>query len=580
MIIDEAKLRNLVLDANLASLQDLEQFDKQKKKTTLTEYLLNLGKVKESEVKRLEAYVLGIPFIGLVKEKIDKTVLSLIPEAIARKYNIVPYKKQGNDLEVAILDINNLPAIDFVKKKTGLRILPRMTDSESIKAVLVQYKKSLQAEFDSIIQKEVGSIKAIDEKDKDVSEKDLKELAEDLPVVKIVDSLISHAILQDASDIHIEPGENDLVVRYRIDGILHDAMTLPKDAASAVVARIKVLSNLKLDEKRLPQDGRFKIILDETPVSFRVSTLPTYFGEKTVIRILRESSHGFTLEGLGFHGYALEAIHEGMRQHAGIILASGPTGSGKTTTLYTMIDILNTPEVNISTVEDPIEYQMARINQTQVKPEIGMTFANGLRALLRQDPNIIMVGEIRDGETASLAVNAALTGHLVLSTIHTNSAAGAIPRLIDMGVEPFLIVSTAKVIVAQRLVRRLTHTKEQYFLSDAELKSLSSVIDPERIINFLVQEGVVEKGTELQKIPFFRPLKSEESEDGYKGRVGIHEALKVSPAVKEIILRNGTADEVEAQAKKEGMMTMLEDGIFLAVQGKTTIDEVLRVISE
>ncbi len=405
-------------------------------------------------------------------------------------------------------------------------------------------------------------------------------MAEDLPVIKIVDSLISHAILQSTSDIHIEPGEKDLVIRYRIDGILHDAMTLPKDAAPAVTARIKVLSNLKLDEKRLPQDGRFKMIIDDAPVSFRVSTLPTYFGEKTVIRILKESSHGFTLEGLGFHGESLERIHEGMKQHSGIVLASGPTGSGKTTTLYTMLDILNTPEVNISTVEDPIEYQMPRINQTQVKSEIGMTFANGLRALLRQDPNIIMVGEIRDGETASLAVNAALTGHLVLSTIHTNSAAGAIPRLIDMGVEPFLIASTAKVIVAQRLVRRLTTAKEQYFLTEGEITALGKAVDLEHARTFLEAEKIIKPGIAWKEIPFYRPKANEESEDGYKGRVGIHEALKVSGAIKEIILRGGSADEVEAQGKKEGMMTMIEDGIFQAIQGQTTIDEVLRVVSE
>lgn len=582
MIIDEAKLRNLVLDANIATLNDLAEYDKVKKEkeVTLSDFLLQNGKVKESEVKRLEAYVLGIPFIGLTKEKIEPEVLSLIPEPIARKYNVVAYRKHAKDLEVAMLDIDNLPAIDFIKKKTGYRILPRMTDSESIKAALLQYKKSLQAEFDSIIQHEVGNIQRVDDKGEEIDEKNLKELAEDLPVVKIVDSLISHAIIQGASDIHIEPGEGELIIRYRIDGILHDAMTLPKEAAPAITARIKVLSNLKLDEKRLPQDGRFKIVLDEQPVSFRISTLPTYFGEKTVIRILRESAQGFTLEGLGFHGDALERIHEGMKQHSGIILCSGPTGSGKTTTLYTVLDILNTPEVNISTIEDPIEYQMPRINQTQVKSEIGMSFANGLRALLRQDPNIIMVGEIRDGETAGLAVNAALTGHLVLSTIHTNSSAGAIPRLIDMGVEPFLIVSTAKVIIAQRLVRRLTNDKEEYTLSEGELTALKKLIDLDRMRELLEGEGIIKKGTDWKKITFYKPRKSEESPDGYKGRIGIHEVMKVTPAIKEIILRGGSADEVEAQARKEGMVTMLEDGIFQAAQGKTTIDEVLRVVSE
>ncbi|MEK7227874.1 MAG: GspE/PulE family protein [Patescibacteria group bacterium] len=582
MVVDEVKLQSLLLDTSILTVDDIAAFEKEKKQkeTTLSDFVLSAGKVKEPELRKLQAYVLGIPYLNLENEKIDKEVLQMIPEPIARKYNIVAYKKRGNDLEVCILDIDNLPAIDFVKKKTGLRILPRLTDTESIKSVLVQYKKSLQAEFDTIIQKEVGSLQKVDEKDDKTSEKDLKEMAEDLPVIKIVDSLISHAILQGASDVHIEPGEESLVVRYRIDGILHDAMTLPKDAAPAITARIKVLANLKLDEKRLPQDGRFKIVLDDSPVSFRVSTLPTYFGEKTVIRILRESSHGFTLEGLGFHGESLERIHEGMKQHSGILLASGPTGSGKTTTLYTMLDILNTPEVNISTVEDPIEYQMPRINQTQVKSEIGMTFANGLRALLRQDPNIIMVGEIRDGETASLAVNAALTGHLVLSTIHTNSAAGAVPRLIDMGVEPFLIVSTAKVIVAQRLVRRLTSARAQYFLTEGELAALGKVVDLDRARIFIEKENLVKAGTPWGKIPFYKATKSEESEDGFKGRVGIHEALKISPTIKEIILRGGSADEIEAQGKKEGMMTMIEDGIFQAIQGQTTIDEVLRVVSE
>ncbi len=537
--------------------------------------------MKSTDLKRIEAYILGIPFVTLTTEKIDFDTLSVIPEPIARTNNIVAFKKDAGTLEVAMLDVEDLPTIDFIKKKTHLRIIPCLTDESSIKAVLVQYKKSLKAEFDDIIQKESASIKTVDEKKEgDESEKDLKELAEDLPIVKIVDTLISHAISQGASDVHIEPLEETLVVRYRIDGLLHDAMTLPRDTSSGITARIKVLSGLKLDEKRLPQDGRFKIDNDGQKVSFRVSTLPTYYGEKTVIRLLRESSHGYTLEGLGFHGGALERIHDAMKQHTGMILAAGPTGSGKTTTLYTVLDILNTPDVNISTVEDPIEYQMPRINQTQVRPEIGLSFANGLRTLLRQDPDIIMVGEIRDGETASLAVNASLTGHLVLSTIHTNSAAGAIPRMVDMGVEPFLIVSTVRTVIAQRLVRRLTTSKEKYFMTEAELEALKKVVDMDRMMNFLKQEKVVEDGVTWDKIPFYRPKKNEESEDGYKGRVGIHEVLYVSSAIKELILKDAPQDAIEKQAKSEGMMTMLEDGIFLAVQGVTTTEEVLRVVSE
>ena len=583
MRIDEDQLKRYIVDAGLVNKEGISYIEKtaREKKQKFTDTLLTEGKISETDLKRMEAYVLEIPFVNLVNEKIDFAILSLIPEPLAHKYNIISYKKTEKGLEVAMLDVDNLPVIDFIKKKSGLKILPRLTDSASIKSALLQYKKSLQAEFDNLIQKEVGPLAIAKEGDTETSEEELKKMAEDLPVVKIVDSLIFHAILQGASDIHIEPGENELIVRYRIDGILHDAMILDKSAGSGITARIKVLSNLKLDEKRLPQDGRFKINQNGEKVSFRVSTLPTFYGEKTVIRILRETSGGFSLEdGLGFHGEGLERIHESLKQKTGMILATGPTGSGKTTTLYTMLDILNKPEVNISTVEDPIEYQMPRINQTQVRPDIGLTFANGLRSLLRQDPDIVMVGEIRDGETAGLAVNAALTGHLVLSTIHTNSAAGAIPRMIDMGVLPFLIVSTVKTIIAQRLVRRLTDTKEKYFLSKGEKENLSELVDLDRMLAFLKAEKVVGPDATWDKIPFYRPVKSGDSEDGYSSRVGIHEVLKMSPAIKELIISGKSADEIEAQAKKEGMMTMIEDGIFQSAIGNTSIEEVFRVVSE
>ena len=551
------------------------------RKQSLADILVSSGKLKDPDRRRLEAFALGIPFVSLSDKKIDFTVLSLIPEPIARTNNIVAFNKTSEGLEVAMLDVADLPTIDFVKKKTGLKILPRLSDDASIKTALLQYKKSLQADFDEIIQHESTSFKTVLEREGTQNEeKDLKQLAEDLPIVKIVDTLVSHAILQNASDIHIEPQEERLIVRYRIDGILHDAMSLPKDTAPGITARIKVLSGLKLDEKRLPQDGRFKMTSEGEKFSFRVSTLPTYFGEKTVIRILRENSHGYTLEGLGFHGEALERVHNSMKQRTGMILAAGPTGSGKTTTLYTMLDILNLPDVNISTVEDPIEYQMARINQTQVKPEIGLTFANGLRTLLRQDPDIIMVGEVRDGETAGLAVNAALTGHLVLSTIHTNSASGAIPRMVDMGVEPFLIVSTVKTVMAQRLVRRLTKQKESYILTSEELASIGKIVDLDRLLSFVKKEKIVPEGANWNTIPFYRPVKNEESEDGYSGRIGIHEVLPVSLAIRQLILAHAAEDEIEKQARIEGMMTMLEDGLFLAIQGLTTTEEVLRVVSE
>jgi len=592
MEINEEQLKKFILDSGLVSKTDLEDAFKkaETKKQKIGDILIADGKISETDMKRMEAFVLGIPFVSLTDQKIDFSILSLIPEPIARNYNIVAYKKSEKGLEVAMLDVDDLPVIDFIKKRSGLKILPRLTDASSIKFVLVQYRQSLTAEFQDIIQKESSSFgvsskedlsaQAGGEKVSEKSEFELKKMAEDLPVIKIVDSLIFHAILQNASDIHIEPGEHELTVRYRIDGILHDAMVLDKNAGLGITARIKVLSNLKLDEKRLPQDGRFKLEQNGEKVSFRVSTMPTFFGEKTVIRILKENAHGFSLEILGFHGEGLERIHNSLKQKTGMVLATGPTGSGKTTTLYTMLDILNRPEVNISTVEDPIEYQMPRINQTQVKPEIGLSFANGLRSLLRQDPDIVMVGEIRDGETAGLAVNASLTGHLVLSTIHTNSAAGAIPRLIDMGVEPFLITATVKMIIAQRLVRRLTSNKEKYFLSSLERKNLAKIVDLDRVLGFLKDEKIIGANDTLEKVPFYKAVKGAPFEDGYSGRVGIYEVLTVTHVIREMILKGNLQDDLEIQAKKEGMMTMIEDGVFQAVLGMTTLEEVFRVVSE
>src|SRR3989344_1103112 len=457
MHVSEGELKEFIIDSGRVAKKEIDAADEEAKKRgqSLGAILVSRGSLTEDALRRIQAYVLGIPFVNLKEHRIPIDVLALIPEPIARTHNIIAYKKEDPSLDVAMLDVEDLASIDSVRKKTGLKILSRLTDTESIKSTLLQYQKSLKDEFGDIISSEAGKIRVIAEGNKDLSGDDLKKMAEDLPIVRIVDTLLRHAIVQGASDIHIEPMEAEVLLRYRIDGILHDAMTLPSSAAAGIVARIKVLANLKLDEKRLPQDGRFKMETEADKVSFRVSVLPTFFGEKTVMRLLRETGEGFTLDALGFHGESLEHIHSALKQTTGIVLVSGPTGSGKTTTLYTMMDILNTPDVNISTIEDPIEYQMQRVNQSQINPTIGFTFANGLRSLVRQDPDIIMVGEIRDGETASLAINAALTGHLVLSTIHTNSAAGAIPGLIDMGVEPFLLVSTVRVIVGQRLVRKL-----------------------------------------------------------------------------------------------------------------------------
>ncbi|QQG42777.1 MAG: Flp pilus assembly complex ATPase component TadA [Candidatus Giovannonibacteria bacterium] len=584
MKIEQQQLKAFLLDSELVKKADLEKAEEEAKKSgkKIEDVLLGLGKITDEELARLKAYILGIPFASLEGEKIDPKVLAVIPEPIAKKHNIVSFKKTGNNLEVAMLDPEDLETIEFIKKKSDLKILPRLTDISSMKYALAQYQKSLEAEFGEIIKGESEALATVSKEagGEAAGIEDLKKAAEDLPIVRIVDTLIRHAILQRASDIHVEPMEKEVVVRYRIDGILHDAMVLPKQVAPGIVARIKVLANLKLDEHRLPQDGRFKIETEEYKYSFRVSVLPVFDGEKVVMRLLPENSRGFTLEDLGLHGEALELLHKNIKKPLGMILATGPTGSGKTTTLYTILSLLNIPGVNISTIEDPIEYRMPRVNQTQVRPDIGFSFATGLRSLVRQDPDIVMVGEIRDTETASLAVNAALTGHLVLSTLHTNSAAGSLPRLLDMKIEPFLIASTVNVIIAQRLVRKLYKERTKYSLTEAEIKQLGENVDLERVLDFLKKEKIVSAKASWKDIPFYKSKPSDEAPDGYSDRVGIHEILQMTPTIKDLLMKNATADQIEAEAKKEGMMTMLEDGIFKSVQGLTTIEEVFRVTTE
>ena len=595
MKIDQDQFENFVLDTNLVGESELKdlKIEALKNKERLEDLLVEQGIITSERLTKIKAYLVGIPFIDLSKETIDPEVLKIVPEAIARKHGIIAYDKSGDQLEVAMLEPEDLQTIESIKKKADLQILPRLTTPDSIKSALKQYQKTLEAEFGEFIQKDEeesgGTVKGISkveikrEGDDDVMPDAgaLQQSAEELPIIRMVDTLLKHAILQDASDIHIEPVEKEVVVRYRIDGILHDAMTLPKQAQSGLVARIKVLSNLKIDEHRLPQDGRFKIEADEYKVSFRVSILPVYGGEKIVMRLLREGSKGFTLEELGFEGEPLERIQRNSRKPHGMILITGPTGSGKTTTLYTILDILNTKDVNISTIEDPIEYQMPRINQTQVRAEIGMTFAAGLRALLRQDPDIIMVGEIRDKETAELAIHAALTGHLVLSTLHTNSAAGALPRLMDMGAEGFLLASTVNVIIAQRLVRKLcSEGKEQYNLSEVELTNLKKSLSMDEILTHLQKSEKLAADKKWTDIEFSKPKESADCPDGYKGRLGIYEVLEVTESIRELINKEANTDEINAKAIEEGMITMIEDGMSKATQGLTSIEEIIKVTQE
>ena len=505
MRVEPQQLRAFLLDAGLVTEGQFEQANKKARKTgqKIGDVLVSEGLISQEQLIKLEAYILGIPFVNLEKETVNPEVLRIIPEPIARSHNIIAFRKKGNNLEVAMLDPEDLQTIEFIKKTANLKILARLTTPESIKNVLRQYNKTLESEFGEIIKKEAEGIKTIKEEKTVEAKEKLGKLAKELPVIRIVDTLLKHAILERASDIHIEPQEKEVIVRYRIDGILHDAMILPKQVASGIVARIKVLSNLKLDEHRLPQDGRFKVETEDYKYAVRVSILPVSDGEKIVMRLLSENTKALTLEGLGLRGKALEWVQLSLRKPVGLILVTGPTGSGKTTTLYTILEILNKPEVNISTVEDPVEYRMPRINQTQIRPKIGLTFAAGLRSLLRQDPDIIMVGEIRDNETASLAINAALTGHLVLSTLHTTNASGALPRLIEMGAEPFLISSTLNVVLAQRLVRRLCDEKEKYNLDKAMVDNLSKYCDMNRILEILREEKLIKKRQKIYDIKFY-----------------------------------------------------------------------------
>jgi type IV pilus assembly protein PilB len=571
MRVEPQQLRAFLLDTDLINEQQFDQAHKKAEKSNqkVGDVLVSEGLITQEELIKLEAYILGIPFVNLEKEMIPIEILRIIPEPVARSNNIVAFRKKDENLEVAMLDPEDLRTIEFLKKTSNLRILPRLTTPESIKNILLQYQKTLEAEFGDIIKKEAGIIRPVKE-----------EVAEELPIIRIVDTLMKHAILQRSSDIHIEPLEKEVIVRYRIDGILRDAMTLPRQVSSGIVARIKVLSSLKLDEHRLPQDGRFKIETEDYRYSIRVSTLPVFDGEKIVMRLLPETTRALTLESLGLTGKNLEKVQESLKKPVGMILICGPTGSGKTSSLYAMMEILNTPEVNISTIEDPIEYRMRRVNQTQVNPKIGLTFASGLRSLVRQDPDIIMVGEIRDNETAGLAVNAALTGHQVLSTLHTTDAAGANPRLIDMQVEPFLISSTLNLILAQRLVRRLCPEKEEYHLSDPEIRNFEKYCDFKKILKILRDEKIAKPNDTIKDIKFYKPKPSKESEDGYKGRIGIFEVLPVTESIKEFIVKQATSSQILAQAQREGMRTMVEDGFVKAAQGITSIEEILRVITE
>ena len=554
-------------------------------KVPLQELVIRTNTLTESELTSLYAESIGTPFADINIKELDREVLKQIPEKIARLYNMVVFAGSIDDPEearqIAMEDPDDLQAIDVLHKLFGQNIKIFIATKFNILSALDQYRGNIGSEINKVIT-ESGEA---EEEEASVSE---DEISEDSPIAQTVNLIIEYAIKSGASDIHIEPRDKHVIIRYRIDGVLREANRLPKRTLSALVSRIKILSNLKIDERRAPQDGRFKINMNGRVFAFRVSTLPIAEGEKVVMRVLDESSEPLPLQKLGFWGKALEDIQEASHEPHGMILVTGPTGSGKSTTLHSVLHILNKPDVNISTIEDPVEYKLEGVNQTQVNPVAGMTFAAGLRALLRQDPNIIMVGEIRDGETAGLGVQAALTGHLVFSTLHTNNAATCLPRLLDMGIEPFLIASVVRVVIGQRLVRRLVPEDSEAYEPDAtERKEIERVFhittkqDWEQILALVQKAQEQFEKPKTDKIIFYRPKSDLPKErTGYKGRMGIYEVLKNSTEVQKMIVANSTSEEIQKKSISEGMVTMQLDGLVKAMLGMTSIEEILRVTRE
>ncbi|MBI5733977.1 MAG: Flp pilus assembly complex ATPase component TadA [Candidatus Kerfeldbacteria bacterium] len=567
-------LTKAVLDNKIITPADLKKIKEELKNgnVSLEDYLLKQHLATADVLYDLIAKQLNLPFIDLKNVLIRKDILLAIPEPIAQTHQIVAFDKDDHSLKIATTDPEDLQTFEFLEKKFGLKLDINLTTPDSIREVLKQYHKSLKAEFAELTKE-----------DKPEAGNDLQKMAEDLPIIRIVDTLLEYAIFERASDIHIEPTETEVIVRYRIDGVLRDVMTLPKAVQAGLTARIKILSNLKLDEHRLPQDGRFKIKTKEYEFSFRVSIIPVFDGEKIVMRLLQESGQILTLEQLGFQKSCLTLVKRNVSKPHGMILVTGPTGSGKTTTLYSVLNVLNTPEVNISTIEDPIEYRMPRINQSQVSPRTGFTFAAGLRSLLRQDPNIIMVGEIRDMETAEIAIHAAMTGHLVLSTLHTNDAVGTLPRLLDMGVAPFLVSSTVNLIIAQRLVRKICQNCiASYQLTRKNIEDISTQLDLEALLANMTREGAISSTKQkMETMLFYRGKGCKQcNQEGYRGRIGIYEILEVDDKVANLILNRAPSQELLKAALDQGMLTMLDDGFIKAKSGITTIEEVMRVTRE
>lgn len=583
-----------ITDEELIVMRDQQKGDKK----PLQDLVVRNKITTESDLTKLYANEIDLPFVEINPKEIKREVLKLIPERIARQYDAILFAiDEDGTKQLAMADPDDIQAVSFLKKQLGEPLAIHVAANSNIQAALDEYRGNIGSELTKVISP--------DEEEEVSEEVNEEDLAEDSPIAQTVNLLIEYAIRSGASDVHIEPREDAVSVRYRVDGILREANKLPKKVLNSLVSRIKILSNLKIDERRVPQDGRFKIQLGGKMYALRVSTLPITEGEKVVMRILDESTKAATLEELGYWGKSLDSINQAIKQPHGMILVTGPTGSGKSTSLFSILSLLNKPAVNISSIEDPVEYRIEGANQVQVNPKAGMTFVAGLRALLRQDPNIIMVGEIRDSETAGLATQAALTGHLVFATLHTNNAATTLPRLLDMSIEPFLIASTVRAVVGQRLVRRLCIDCRSEIEPDAAtLKRIAESFGADsgamKRIHQLEEQalaGGIGKGkagkskvntealatseSKIQKLYKANPEGCEScNHTGYKGRMGIYEVLGNSTDIEKLIVANATSDELQQQAIREGMITMQVDGLIKALRGQTTVEEILRVTAE
>jgi len=546
-----------------------------KTKKDLEQYLVDERIIDELELYNYAAEEMGVPFISLQGKEIKKEILNIVPAPLAQMHQMIAFSATKKEMCLAMLDPLDIQTTEFIQRKTGLIPKVYLTTPTDIKDALRRYHADLNEEGLSIEQ--------LVEKQAEGSD-DLKKAAEKLSVINIVNNILDHAVFEGASDIHIEPQEKEMVIRYRVDGVLKNVMTLPKTIQGGITARIKILTKLKIDEHMVPQDGRFKIKVNDERLSFRVSIVPVYDGEKIVMRLLHEGQKPLSLDQLGFLPEARKILESAIDKPHGMILVTGPTGSGKTTTLYSILGILNQPDVNICTIEDPIEYHVKGINQSQINPRAGFTFASGLRSFLRQDPDIIMVGEIRDKETAEIAIHSAMTGHQVLSTLHTNDAPTTIPRLMDMDIPPFLVAFTTNIIIAQRLVRKVCeYCKKEFVLEKKSIEELEKIVNVKKLIELFKSQGIKLNSGEinLQAIKFFHGEGCRRcGNSGYKGRIGIYEILEINKDLIDKINQRATAEEIKGYAHEHGMVSMLQDGLVKAKQGITTIEEVLRVTRE